>query len=223
VSWLVDQAADEVVEALAFHDGDDLIVVGDAVVTGGEGTAFGGRLLLGELVGVALAAVDEDREVREVGGAAAGDADPGAGLAGGARRLPEDCFAAALDAGEHELGAVLARAVEHEIDRDPTPLAGTDRDPLDDLGFFGPALGAVAVDLRGPWPAVAGFEHELAVGERQPDEEREARLGVGVGGNLEQERVGHRRGHDACWSSRVRSPSKIFRRPTCPLSAASSR
>ena len=73
----VDQAADEVVEALAFHDRDDLLVVGDAVVAGGERSALGGGLLLGELVGVALAAVDEDREVREVGGAAAGTRIPG--------------------------------------------------------------------------------------------------------------------------------------------------
>ena len=100
----------------------------------------------------------------EPGGAAAGDADPGPGLAGGARGLPEDPLAAALDAGEHELGAVLARAVEHEIDRDAAALAGADRDLLDDLGVLGPALGAVAVDLRGPRPAVARLEHELAVG-----------------------------------------------------------
>ena len=120
------------------------------------------RLLLGEFVGVALAGVDEDRELRELGGAAAGDADPGPGLAGGARGLPEDALAAALDAGEHELGAVLARAVEHEVDRDATSLAGADRDLLDDLGVLGPVFGAVAVDLRRPWPAVAGLEHELA-------------------------------------------------------------
>jgi hypothetical protein len=30
-------------------------------------------------------------------------------------------------------------------------------------------------------------------------------------------------GHDACWSSRWSRPSKIFRRPTWPFSAASSR
>jgi len=71
-----------------------------------------------------------------------------------------------LDAGEHELGAVLARAVEHEVDRDASSLAGADRDPLDDLGIFGPAVGAVAVELRGPWPAVARFEHQLAGGKR---------------------------------------------------------
>ena len=120
-------------------------------------------MLLGELVGVALAGVDEDREVRELGGTAAGDADPGPGLAGGARGLPEDPLAAALDAGEHELGAVLAWAVEHQVDRDPAALAGADRDPLDDLRIVGPAvLGAVAVDLRGPRPAVARLEDELA-------------------------------------------------------------
>ena len=123
---------------------------------------------------------------RELGGAAAGDADPGPGLAGGARGLPEDPLAAALDAGEHELGAVLARAVEHEIDRDPAALAGADRDSLDDLGLLGPLLGAVAVDLRGPRPAVTRLEHELAARERQPDQERERRVGVGVGGDLEQ-------------------------------------
>ena len=76
-------------------------------------------------------------------------------------------FAAALDAGEHELRAVLAWAVEHQIDRDASSLAGADRYLLDDLRVFGPAvLGAVAVHLRGPRPAVTGLEHELAVGER---------------------------------------------------------
>ena len=143
-------------------------------------------LLLGELVGVALAGVDQDRELGEPGGAAAGDTDPGPGLAGGARGLPEDPFAATLDAGEHELGAVLPRAVEHQVDRDTAALAGADRDPLDDLGVSGPALGAVAVDLRGPRPAVAGLEDELAGREREPDQERERRVGVGVGSDLEQ-------------------------------------
>ena len=126
-------------KALALNDCDDLLVVSDAVVAGGERLAMGAGLLVGELVGVALAGVDEDRDLREVGGATAGDADPGPGLAGGARGLPEDPFAAALDAGEHQLRAVLARAVEHEIDRDAAPLAGPDRDPLDDLGLLGPA------------------------------------------------------------------------------------
>jgi hypothetical protein len=106
------------VQALALDDGDDLAVVGDAVVAGGERLALGAGLLVGELVGVLLSGVDQDREVREVGGAAAGDADPGAGLARRSRGLPEDSLAAALDVGEHQLGAVLARAVEHEIDRD---------------------------------------------------------------------------------------------------------
>ena len=149
--------------------------------------ALGARLLLGELVGVALAGVDQDRELGEPGGEAAGNADPGPGLAGGARRLPEDPLAATLDAGEHELGAVLARAVEHEVDRDTAALAGADRDALDDLGLLGAScFGAVAVDLRGPRPAVARLEHELASRERQPDQERERRVGVGVGSDLEQ-------------------------------------
>ena len=111
-------------EAFAFHDRDDLLVVGGGVVADRQRRALGGGSLVGELVGVALACVDQDREVGEVGDAAAGDADPGSGLAGDARGLPEDRFAAALDAGEHELGAVLPRAVEHEIDRDATALAG---------------------------------------------------------------------------------------------------
>lgn len=102
----------------------------------------------------------------ELGGAAAGDADPGPGLAGGARGLPEDPLAAALDANEHQLRAVLAWAVEHEIDRDTTPLAGADRNALDDLGLLGPVVGAVAVDLRGPRPAITRLEHKLAVGQR---------------------------------------------------------
>ena len=135
----VDQPADEVVQALALDDGNDLAVLRDPVVAGRKRPALGAGLLVGELVGVALARVDEDREVRELGGAAAGDADPGAGLAGGARGLPEDPLAPALDAGEHQLGAVLPRAVEHEVDRDPAPLAGAHRDPLDDLGLLRPA------------------------------------------------------------------------------------
>jgi len=95
----VDESANEIVETLALNDGDDLVVVGDAVVAGGQGAALGVGLLLGELVGVALACIDEDREVRELGGSAAGDADPGSGLAGRARGLPEDPFAAALGCG----------------------------------------------------------------------------------------------------------------------------
>jgi hypothetical protein len=78
---------------------------------------------LGELVGIALAGVDQDRELGDPGGEAAGDADPWSCLAGGARCLPEDPLTAALDAGEHQLRAVLPRAVEHEIDRDPATLA----------------------------------------------------------------------------------------------------
>ncbi len=99
-------------------------------------------LVVGRTVWVALSGVAEDREVGEVGGAAAGDADPGAGLAGGGRGLPEDSLAAALDAREHELRAVLPWAVEHQVDRDAASLAGTDRNPLDDLGIIGPALEA---------------------------------------------------------------------------------
>lgn len=131
----------------------------------GQNEAWGDRLVL-VLCQVALAGVDQDREFGEPGGQAAGDTDPGPGLAGGARCLPEDPFAAALDAGEHELGAVLPRAVEHEIDRDTAALAGADRDLFDDLGVSGPLLAAVAVDLRGPRPAAAGLEDELAGRER---------------------------------------------------------
>jgi hypothetical protein len=82
----VNQPADEVAEALAFHHCADLVVVGDAVVAGWELLAFGARLLVGELVGVALAAVHEDLQVGEISGAAAGDPDAGPGLAGGAGR-----------------------------------------------------------------------------------------------------------------------------------------
>jgi hypothetical protein len=164
---------DEIVKALALDDRDDVTVVFDAVVGDGQRAALGAGLLLGELVGVALAGVDEDRDLREVGGAAAGDADPGSGLAGGARGLPEDPFTAALDPCEHQLGAILARALEHQVDRDSAALAGSDRNLLHDFGVLGPVVGTVAVDLRGPRPAVPGFQHELAVGERQPDQERE--------------------------------------------------
>ena len=182
----VDQPANQVVETFALHNRDDLAVVRDPVVASRKRPALGARLLLCELVWVALAAIDEDREVREIGGAAARDADPGPGLAGGARGLPEDPLAPTLDAGEHKLGAVLPRPVEHEIDRHPAPLAGTDRDPFDDLGVIGPAVGAMAVDLRGPRPAIARLEHELPAGQWQADQERQRRVGVGVGGDLEE-------------------------------------
>jgi hypothetical protein len=98
----------EVGQALAFHHRDDLLVEGDAVVADGQRTALGGCLLVGEPVGVALAGVDEDAQLGQAGGAATGDADAGSGLPGGARGLPEDRLATALDAGEDELGAVLA-------------------------------------------------------------------------------------------------------------------
>jgi hypothetical protein len=55
----VDEAAGEVVDAFAFDDGDDLVVEGDAVVADGQGAAFGGGVLAGESVGVALSGVDE--------------------------------------------------------------------------------------------------------------------------------------------------------------------
>jgi hypothetical protein len=159
------------------------------VVAGGKRSTLGARLLVGELVGVALARIDEDGEVSELGGATSRHADPGPGLAGGARRLPEDPLATALDAGEHELRAVLPRPVEHQVDRDPASLAGANRDALDDLRILGPALGAVAVDLRGPRPAVARLEHQLAVREWQPDQERQRRIRIWVGSNLEHERL----------------------------------
>ena len=53
-------------------------------------------------------------------------------------------------------------------------------------GSSGQRVGAMAVDLRGPRPAIAGLEDELAVGQRQPDQERQRRVGVGVGRDLEQ-------------------------------------
>src|SRR6185312_965943 len=65
-----------------------------------------------------------------------------------------------------------------------------DRDLLDDLGLLWPVLGAVAVDLRGPRPAVARLEHKLAGRERQADQERERPVGIRVSSNLEQ---GHAR------------------------------
>ena len=61
----------------------------------------------------------------------------------------------------------------------------------------------MAVDLRGPRPAVAGLEDELAVGKRQPDQERERRVGVGVGGDLEQARGGLGCGHEALPAGRA--------------------
>ena len=53
----VDQAPDEIIEALALDDGRRSgRRVGDAVVAGGQCASLGVGLLLGELVGVALAA-----------------------------------------------------------------------------------------------------------------------------------------------------------------------
>src|SRR5215216_5863512 len=74
----VDEPADEIIEALAFDDSDDLVVKGDAVVTGWQRLPLCRCLLAGEPVGVALAGVDEDGQLLESRGAAGGDAHAGA-------------------------------------------------------------------------------------------------------------------------------------------------
>jgi hypothetical protein len=108
----------------------------------------------------------------------------GRGLLGRARALPEDHLAAAGH-GEHELRAVLAAALEHEVDRRPSAGARPHRNALDDFELVGPLGGSVAVQLRGARPDVAHLERDPPFTERKVDEERQRRVWIRVARNHE--------------------------------------
>jgi hypothetical protein len=70
-------------------------------------------------------------------------------------RLPEDRRAAS-HLGEDELGTRQPRTIKDEVDGWPTPGAGDDADPLDDLHIGAPViLERMAVDAGCPRPGLA--------------------------------------------------------------------
>jgi hypothetical protein len=150
------QRGDQVGEALALDRGDHAAVDLDGVVAGGS-----------ERRAVVACCCVERQAYRSCestrisstrpGGPSGGQRDGGAGLLAGASGLPEDDLAPA-GAGEHELGAVLARSVEDEVDRAAAPHARPHRHPLDDVEVVGPLVGAVAVDLARARPGVARLQ-----------------------------------------------------------------
>ena len=75
-------------------------------------------------------------------------------------------------------------AVEDQVDRRAPSYTAADGDALDDLGVLGPLLDAVAVDLGGPRPGLAGLEDD-AVAERDAQQVGQRRRGVGVAGDHE--------------------------------------
>ena len=137
----------------------------------------------GEAVGVALAGVDLDRDLVELRCAVGGDALAGAGALRGAGGLPEDHRAPAgppgVGVGEDDLRAVLARAVQDQVDRRAAAPAMADGDLLEDLGLWRPVVERVAVDAGGGGPAVARLEQD-AVLDRQPQQVGQRAVWVGV-------------------------------------------
>ena len=120
------------------------------VVADGEWLPHGRRLLVGERPGVAL--VDIHRNGEDLTGGPRGrDGDVGAGLLHGPRRLPED-HVTATGLGKHKHRPCLPASVEHQIDRCAPPHTRPHHDALDDVGIGRPALGGVAVQLRGARP-----------------------------------------------------------------------
>jgi hypothetical protein len=68
------------------------------------------------------------------------------------------------------LRAVLASAVDDEINGGTAARAAAYREPDDNLGVIRPAGSSVTVELRGSWPGVLGLENNAGRTERDPDE-----------------------------------------------------
>jgi hypothetical protein len=183
----VDRTAREVVEGLALHRGDDPAVHRDAVVPRRQLLGVDHRLLVREPVAVPLPGVLEDREHLRTRRPAGRYPQAGAHAPDGAGGLPEDALAAALEPREHELRAVLPVTVEDEVDRPPPPGAVADRHLLDELELLalGPRVSAVAVDLAGARPGLAGLEQQRPVGDRYPQQVAELRARIRVARDAE--------------------------------------
>jgi hypothetical protein len=142
---------------------------------------------------VPAASGDQDGQLPQAGGTPARHPDPWPGGPGGARRLPEDHLAAA-GPGEHQLGAVLAGTVQHQVDGGAAAPAGADRHLLQHLGAgrrVGPLpLGRVAVDHPGPRPRLPGLEDQVPARQRHAHQVRQPRGRVGVARHHEQPRRG---------------------------------
>jgi hypothetical protein len=174
------QARRQVGQRLALDGRQHPTVDLDGVVPCGQPTAVHPDRLLREAVGVPLVHVDEHRQLAQPLRAPAGRGHGRPGLLGRARGLPEDRLPPTPDPGEHELRPVLPPPVQHQVDRRSPPYAGAHGDPLDELGHLGPALRAVAVDLRRPGPRVTGLEHDAVAAQRYPDEVRQGGVRVRV-------------------------------------------
>ncbi len=177
---------DEIGEALAFDRSDDIAVDGDRVVARRQRTPTCGRLLLFELPRVALVGVDDDVEHPPTG-TGGRHRHCGSRLFGGAGALPEDHLATS-GSGEHELGSVLAGAVEDEVDGGGATHTRADRDAFDHLQVVGPVIGTVAGHLADARPGLANLQSDRIAAERHPDEERQRRRLIGVAGDHELDR-----------------------------------
>src|SRR3989304_4817811 len=115
-------------------------------------------MLFREPIGGAVSRVGHDGDRPNVADAAGRDAGARSGGADHLARLPEDALTTGGQRGEDELRPVLARAIQHALDRHPAPDAAEPRPLLDALGILRPLVGAVAEDARDARPGVAGLE-----------------------------------------------------------------
>ncbi len=152
----VDESAGQVSKAFAFHHGQNVALVLDAVVADGAGTTRCCGLLAGEAERVTLPGVDADDEVVKARCAPGGDPDAGARCPGRLWCLPENPLTA-LYCCEDDLRAIVAGPVKDQVDGRPAADTRPDGGLVDDLGPLWPVLSPVTVDLGGAGPAVRGF------------------------------------------------------------------
>jgi hypothetical protein len=100
------------------------------------------------------------------------------------RRLPEHRVSTPA-LGEHELGAVLARPVEHHVDRRTTSAARSQRHTFDDHRIVRPFVEAdrVAVKRFDARPCPRGPKQQVSTGLWDPQQQRQPRVLVRVDRN----------------------------------------
>jgi hypothetical protein len=126
--------------------------------------ANGRRLLLRESVRVPFATVDDDDDVGKPTRAAPRDPSSGSRRRDDLPGLPEDALATGRQGREDELGPVLARPLQDDVDRDASPPTDGDRHLLDDFGIGWPAgFDPSAEDAARPRPRVTDLEDQAAV------------------------------------------------------------
>ena len=180
------ERASQIGECLPFDDGDQGTVGGPyAVVTGPQCRALSCCLLLREPIRVLLAAVDDDEKLGDTARPATRDASARSRRRDDFAGLPEDALPSRRQGREDELGTVLSRPVEDQVDGHASPRAERDGNLLDDLGFRWPAVvHPGAEDSARPGPGVADLQDQTAV-DRQPDEVRQPRVRIRVPGDDE--------------------------------------